>query len=245
MALDRRCFLKETSLGLAGAAVAVTTARAERRVDVNSKIKLAMIGVGGRGNFLLNHFARQGDVEISALCDVNKRNLSRTAKSVSEITGSNPRTLDDFRRVLDDQTIDAAVIATPHHWHSPIAVRALQANKHLYVEKPASHVFREGRLLVDFANQNKLVLQHGTQMRSSEVTHEAGKVLASGMLGEIKQSKAWGVEPRPHWPQPVADSSAPDYLDYDRWLGPAPLREFNELRFRRWNNYRDYGCQTF
>ena len=239
MSLDRRQFLKQSTLGISGAAVVVSTARAERRVDVNSKINLAVIGVGGRGNFLLNHFAGQDDVAITALCDVNESNLARAVASVNKINGNKPRTYDDFRRVLDDKSIDAAVIATPHHWHSPIAVRALQANKHLYVEKPASHVFHEGRLLVEAAKRNKLILQHGTQMRSSEVTEEAGKVLASGVLGEIKQSKAWGVEPRPHWPQSVADSTAPDYLDYDRWLGPAPRRKFNELRFRRWNNYRD------
>jgi len=242
MSLDRRQFLKEAGAGVAGVAAVVSTAsHAVGRTDANSQIKLAAIGVGGRGNYLLNQFAAHDDVAITVLCDVNEKNLARAAESVRQIKGAKPRMVADFQRVLDDKSVDAVIIATPHHWHTPIAVRALAANKHLYVEKPASHVFREGRLLVEAAKKNKCVFQHGTQMRSSEVTERAGEVLASGLLGEIKQSKAWGVEPRPHWPDPVADSTAPDYLDYDAWLGPAPQRDFNELRFRRWNNYRDYG----
>jgi predicted dehydrogenase len=120
-------------------------------------------------------------------------------------------------------------------------VRALEQGKHVYCEKPASHVFREGRLLVEAAQRNKRVFQHGTQMRSSEVTAEAGKVLASGVLGEIKMAKAWGVEPRGHHPAAVPDSSPPAGLDYEMWLGPAPSRPFNPIRFRRWNSFREYG----
>jgi predicted dehydrogenase len=240
MSLDRRRFLKEAGVGAATAAVGAGV-MSSARADENSKINLAAIGVGGRGNYLLNLFASHNDVTIAALCDVNESNLARASEAVGKIKGKKPATYDDFRRVLDDKSIDAAIIATPHHWHSPIAVRALEASKHLYVEKPASHVFLEGRALVEAAKKHKRVFQHGTQMRSSEVTEEAGKVLASGVLGEIKQSKAWGVEPRPHWPEPVADSTPPDFLDYNKWLGPAPERKFNELRFRRWNNYRDYG----
>lgn len=180
-------------------------------------------------------------VDIATVCDVNERNLSRGVSTVKDAQGKPPRAEQDFRRVLDDQGIEAVVVATPHHWHAPIAVRALEAGKHVYVEKPASHVFREGRRLVEAARKAGKVVQHGTQMRSSEVTAEADKILKSGLLGEIVMSKAFGVEPRGNFPAPVPDSSPPAYLDYAMWLGPAPNRPFNPGRFQRWNDFRDYG----
>ena len=188
-------------------------------------------------NLMLGH----KHAAFAAVCDVNSQNLGRGARAAGERQNKSVKTFGDFRRVLDDRSIDAVVVATPHHWHVPIAVRALEAGKHVYVEKPASHVLREGRLLAEAARRAKRVVQHGTQMRSSPVTAEAGKVLASGVLGEIKQAKAWGVEPRPHHPAPAPDGEPPEYLDYNFWLGPAPERPFNPNRFRRWNSCRDYG----
>lgn len=240
MSMQRREFLS-ASMGLTIGLVTSSSVSSAVARDANSRIQLAMIGVGGRGSYLMNLIAGHQDTVITTVCDVNQNNSGRAAESVLQIKGSKPKAVDDFRRVLDDSSIDAIVIATPHHWHTPIAIRALNAGKHIYVEKPAAHVFREGRSLVEAARRNQRIVQHGTQMRSSEVTRKAAEVLASGVLGEIKQAKAWGVEPRPHWPEPVPDGQPPDYLDYDRWVGPAPQRPFNSNRFRRWNNYRDYG----
>ena len=110
--------------------------------------------------------------------------------------GRAPRQEADFRRVLDDPKITVLIVAVPHHWHALIALRALAAGKHLYLEKPASHVFAEGPALVAAARKSGKILQHGTQMRSSPVTLAAGEVLKSGVLGAIKLAKAWGVEPR-------------------------------------------------
>jgi len=238
---NRRQFLQRASAATTAAACVAGFTAQEGRSDANSKIQLAAIGTGGRGSYLLNLAAAHSDVEIVALCDVNQQNLARAREAMTQIKGREPAVHGDFRRLLDERAIDALVVATPHHWHTPIALQALAAGKHLYVEKPAAHVFREGRLLVEAARRNKCVFQHGTQMRSSEVTEAAGRVLAAGLLGEIKQSKAWGVEPRRQWPNPVADAPAPEFVDYDAWLGPAPARPFNENRFRHWNNYRDYG----
>lgn len=248
MPLDRRQLLAEAGRFSAGAALGMTVlarrsspAEETRKVSPNETIVCAMIGVGGRGNYLMGLAAGHKNVAISTVCDANRQNLARTAESLGKIQGRKVNQAGDFRRVLDDDSIDAVFVATPHHWHAPIAVRALDAGKHVYVEKPASHVFHEGRLLVEAARRNKRVVQQGTQMRSSEVTAAAAEVLASGVLGAIKMSKAWGVEPRPNHPQPVPDQPAPDYLNYDMWLGPAPQRPFNPNRFRRWNSYRDYG----
>ncbi len=253
MPLDRRQFLSETGRLAAGTALGLAALTDEsvgaapspgatvRKAAANDKIACAMIGVGGRGRFLMECAAGHSGTALVALSDVNERNLDRAAKTVRGLQGKDPVRVRDFRRVLDDKSIDAVFVATPHHWHCPIAVRALDAGKHVYVEKPASHVFREGRLLVEAARRNRRIVQHGTQMRSSEITAAAAKVLSDGILGQIKMSKAWGVEPRAHHPQPVPDEAPPDWVDWDRWLGPAPKQPFNKNRFRRWNSYRDYG----
>ncbi len=238
--LDRRQFLAQS--GHLAAGLGALSLPSVTKADPNGTVSCAMIGVGGRGSGLARWAASHPNTRILSVCDVNRQNLERAVKNLAELQGGEkPRSTSDFRRVLVDRSIDAVIVATPHHWHGPIAVRALESGKHVYVEKPASHVFREGRRLVDAARRNRCLLQHGTQMRSSEVTAAAAEVLASGILGEIKMSKAWGVEPRGHHPEPVPDAEAPEWLDYDRWLGPAPERRFNPQRVRRWNAYRDYG----
>ena len=218
MPVDRRRFLTETGRATAGAALGLTAlagrsfpAEAKRRASPNDTIVCALIGAGGRGNYLMNLAAREEDVAVTAVCDANRQNLARTAASLGKIQERKVKQASDFRHLLDDKSLDAVFVATPHHWHAPIAVRALDAGKHVYVEKPASHVFREGRLLVEAARRNKRVVQQGTQMRSSEVTAAAAKVLSGGVLGEIKMSKAWGVEPRGNHPQAVPDRPAPDW----------------------------------
>jgi predicted dehydrogenase len=231
--MTRRHFLA----GSVGTALGVGGLRAAP----SEQVVVAVVGANGMGNFHVRTLSRRSDVRIAYLCDVDDNVAGRVGKEVEKATGKMPRLLRDFRRVLEDKAVDALVIATPHHWHCPIAVRALQAGKDVYVEKPASHVFREGRLLVEAAAKYKRVVQHGTQMRSSEVTAEAGKVLASGILGEVKTTKAWNVQ-RQTMPRPRPDGPVPAGVDYDRWLGPAPKRAFNRNRFHRtWRVYRDYG----
>lgn len=250
MSTSRRQFLQNTALLAPVAASAWSFSSLveplsadEKRLAANETINCAMIGVGGRGRYLMSIAAKQPGVSFATVCDVNARNRSQAAAALQQLQGTKkkPAEVDDFRRVLEDKAIAAVIVATPHHWHAPIAVRAVEAGKHVYVEKPASHVLHEGRLLVEAARRHKTVVQHGTQMRSSEVTAAAGEVLERGLLGPIKQSKAWGVEPRRHHPSAAPDGEAPPYLDYDFWLGPAPQRPFNAGRFGRWNSFRDYG----
>src|SRR5262249_51266230 len=143
------------------------------RPGPNETIRCALIGAGGRGSYLMGLAMKIPDVVIATVCDVNARHRARAASVAEQTRGKAPRAEGDFRRGLDDPSIDAVVVATPHHWHTPIVVRALEAGKHVYVEKPASHVFREGRRLVEAARKAGKVVQHGTQMRSSPVTAEA------------------------------------------------------------------------
>jgi predicted dehydrogenase len=243
MRLDRRRFLTTGTGAIAAGVLSKTAARAtlRHRPGPNETITCALIGSGGRGSFRMGLALKIPDVAIATVCDVNARHRARAGSVVEQARGKAPRAEGDFRRVLDDPSIDAVIVATPHHWHTPIVVRALAAGKHVYVEKPASHVFREGRRLVEAARKAGKVVQHGTQMRSSPVTAEAARVLKSGLLGEIVMAKAFGVEPRGDHPRPVPDEPPPDDLDYAMWLGPAPERPYNPGRVRRWNDYRDYG----
>jgi predicted dehydrogenase len=237
--ISRRRFLSNSSVAAIGLSGALRRIKASN--SPNERIAIAVIGAGGMGGFHLGTLAARPDARVACICDVDERARGRGAEKVNSASGKTPQLTGDFRHVLDDRSIDAVVIATPHHWHCPIALRALEADKDIYLEKPASHVFREGRLLVEAAEKSGRIVQHGTQMRSSEVTAAAGKALADGILGEVKMSKAWTVQ-RLRPPAPRPDTSPPAGVDYDRWLGPAPARPFNPNRFHvTWRGFRDYG----
>ena len=211
----------------------------------NEQLAVAIIGLNGMGSSHLRCIDKDSGARVVALCDVDDRVLQRGKEAVESIFGKAPKLERDFRKVLDDPSIDAVTIATPNHWHCPIAIRALQAGKDVYLEKPASHVFREGQMLVEAARKYQQIVQHGTQMRSSPVTAEADEVLKSGILGEIRITKAWNVQDR-GIRKPAPDSEPPTAVDYDRWLGPAPKRPFNVNRFHKtWRFFRDYSNGDF
>jgi len=239
--LNRRRFLAGSTAAVASAVVSQTSIARATSSSPNETISVALIGSGGRcRSYFDPHFSRK-DTVIATVCDPDQSRMGQTAEAIEKATGRRPGLFADFRRVLDDKSIDVVFIATPHHWHGPIAIPAVLAGKDVYVEKPASHVFREGRVLVEAAKKHKRIVQHGTQMRSSEVTAKAREVLNSGLLGKVKTTKAWNVQRHSHR-QAVADSEPPKGVDYDAWLGPAPKRPFNANRFHgNWQWYRDYG----
>lgn len=217
---------RELLLGMAAATASGGSSLA-MAANVNEQLLVAVIGVGGMGYGHVRRLEQRSDVRIAAVCDVDEKFLSRAQETIKGTSGKAPTLVRDFHRVLDDKSIDAVIIATPHHWHCPIAIRALQAGKDVYLEKPGSHVFQEGRLLVDAARKYNRILQHGTQMRSSNVTTRAGEVLASGILGTVKMSKAWNCQR--HTPrQAVADTPAPSpsitTLGWDRRPNELSIR---------------------
>ncbi|MDA1314428.1 MAG: Gfo/Idh/MocA family oxidoreductase [Acidobacteria bacterium] len=238
--VPRRAFLKDALTGSAALAAAATSARKVHAAP-NDQINVASVGVGGMGTAHVERLLTRQDVRVAAICDIDQAHRERAEQMVKRARNYTPRSVEDFRRLLDDPSIDALVIATPHHWHCPIAIPAMQAGKDVYVEKPASHVFREGRLLIDAAKKYNRIVQHGTQMRSSEVTKKADELLKGGVIGAVKMSKAWNCQHHNHR-QPISNAQAPAGVNYDMWLGPAAKLDFNQNRFHgNWAWYRDYG----
>lgn len=152
-----------------------------------------------------------------------------------------PKRTSRFEDLIEDKDLDAVIIATPHHWHAPIALAAMQAGKDVYIEKPISHVFNEGLLIIAAAKKYGRVVQQGSQMRSSPMTEKAGQLLQEGIIGKVKVARAWTAETRTI-EKPLPDAMPPAGVDYDRWLGPAPQRPFNPQRFHQtWRMFADYG----
>ena len=229
---------RREALGCAAAGLAIRASAA----SPSDQIGVSIIGVGRMGHGHVERVLARDDVRIVSLCDVDQANLERAAQTVNRARGASPVQVEDFRKVLEDDSVNAVIVATPHHWHAPIAIRAMQAGKDVYIEKPASHVFREGRLLVDAAKKYGRIVQHGTQMRSSEVTQKADELLKRGIIGEVKTSKAWNCQLHVHR-QAVPDTPIPAGVNYDLWVGPAPYDEvFNPNHYNRnWNWYRRFG----
>lgn len=230
--MHRRSFL-----GAAAAGLAATQAR----VAAADKVNVGMIGVGGRGRGLLGVYSSLPDVNVTHLCDADQASLERADQVIAKAGGQKPQTTNDMRHLLDDKEVDAVVIATPDHWHAPATILACDAGKDVYVEKPASHNIREGRLMVDAARRNKRIVQVGTQSRSRPSTLEAMEIVKSGQIGAVIMAKAWDVQLRDDIGH-KENSAVPDGVDYDTWLGPAPWIPFNENRFHyKWHWHWHFG----
>ena len=239
----RRQFLQKSTKSTAAVAAATALGGVHAFGQARpSSVRLGIIGCGGiMGHHVRGLVARREAVSFAWLCDVDPRQIEKTAKTVSGFQPAAPKRTSRFEDVLEDKDVDACIIATPHHWHAPIALRAMQAGKDVYIEKPISHVYNEGPMIIAAARKYNRVVQQGSQMRSSPVTQKAGKLLKDGIIGEIKVARAWTAEIR-SVAKPQPDGNAPAGVDYDRWLGPAPNRRFNPHRFHgSWRMYRDYG----
>lgn len=172
------------------------------------------------------------------MCDPDQHRLAIAAEA-SGVDSKHAVT--DLRRILDDPTIDAVVIAAPDHWHAPAAILACEAGKHVYVEKPCSHNFREAQLLLKAARDNNVVVQHGTQQRSTPFTIEAIQRLHEGVIGDVLVAKAWNIQHRDNigFAEPT---SAPPEVDYDLWVGPAEMVPFQTNRFHSdWHWWYNFG----
>jgi predicted dehydrogenase len=239
MSIDRRTFLRTSAL--AGASLAAPAFR-KLSGSPNERFRVACMGVRGRGKSLLYGFAELPEVEVVTVCDVDTRLFEERVKRVEELQGKRPAVETDFRRLLDDKSIDAIVMGTPTHWHAIPTILACQAGKHVYVEKPASHNMREGQAMLKAARKYNKVVQVGIQSRSGSNYEEACDYIRSGVLGKAMFAKGWESARQSSIGHP-ADEPAPKGVDYDMWLGPAPKRPFNPVRFHgNWRWFFDYGC---
>ena len=207
----------------------------------DEKYTIACVGVRGRAGHLLRGFAEMPDVEIAMLCDIDSRQFPAAIKAVTDRGRKAPRLEKDFRRALDDKSIDAVVIGTPDHWHAIPAILACQAGKHVYVEKPCSHNVREGQAMIAAARKHNRVMQVGIQSRSGQHFAEAMEYIRTGALGKVVFARAWETARQSAVPR-QPDTEPPEGVDYDMWLGPAPKRPFNPARFHsNWRWFFDYG----
>lgn len=241
--LNRRGFLRTSAqAGLVAATATQLATSGARAKDVspNEKIVLAVIGVNGRGSALAPDFAKRPDCEVAYICDVDSSLFPSRAKAVEDAQGRAPKTVQDMRRVLDDKSVDAIVVATPDHWHALATVWGCQAGKDVYVEKPASQTPWEGRKMVEAARKYNRVVQLGTQNRSAPYNMAAKKYIESGKLGRIHMVRVYNQK---EWPnaKAVPDSPIPAGFDYDQWTGPAPEAAYNTNLHRGWNHFWRYS----
>ena len=240
---SRREFLVRSGEAAAVTAALTTLPRVHGASGERPEIvQLGIIGCGGMMNGHLKWMLeRKSSVSFAWLCDVDPKRLDSAANVVAGFQTSPAKQTENYEEVVADKNVDAVIIATPHHWHAPIALAAIAEGKDVYIEKPISHVYEEGQKVVAAAKKHGCLVQHGSQMRSSPVTQQAAKLLADGILGEVKVARAWTAELRNTIPA-VPDTAKPAGVDYDRWLGPAPVRPFNSQRFHgSWRMFRDYG----
>jgi predicted dehydrogenase len=213
-----------------------------RAVAASDKVTIALMGIGGRGRTMADWFGALPDVRIPLVCDVDSNVIGPVTKMVTESQGSAPKLISDIRRALDDKEIDAIVMATPIHWHAPGTILACSAGKDVYVEKPASHNIREGRLMVEAARKNKRVVQLGTQSRSRPVTQRFVDYVQSGKIGRPLMAKVANVQMRRNIGH-REDEPVPAGIDFDTWTGPLPMLPFNRNRFHGTVNWHwHYGC---
>lgn len=237
----RREFLKETGAG----AVAVTLAAAPQWAEAQQRAKpvqVGLIGCGGMGSYHLRTLAARKDATVAYVCDVDQQRLEKSAKLIESETGKSPKSVGDMREVLRDPAIDAVFIATPDHWHAPAAILALDAGKHVYVEKPCCHNIREGRLMIEAVKRSGKHLQVGTQSRSTACVANGLQHVLDGKIGEVLVAKAWNTQRRGSIGKSKA-SPPPAHLDFENWTGPAPKTPYrSNLLHAVWRWWYEFGC---
>lgn len=240
--INRRRFIEQSSKGAAAISAGVAVlSRTRHAVSANEKIVMACIGTGGRGQSLVSGFARHSEVEFAYLCDVDieRDGMKDLADMLGREKNRTPKVVQDYREVLDDKDVDAVIVATCDHWHGPMTVYACQAGKDVYVEKPISHNIWEGRKMVEAARKYNRIVQCGTQNRSAPYNLKALDYIQSGKLGTIHLCKVFnmkGGEPFHIGP----DTETPKSLNWDLWLGPAPMRPFNPDVKGGWKLFWDF-----
>ena len=220
---------------------AATAASALRVMGANDKVNLAIVGLGGRGSAHLNTYLRITQSRVAGLCDVNQAAREKAQATIARANAEKAREFEDMRETFADKSIDAVSIATPNHWHALASIWAMKAGKDVYCEKPASHNIYEGQKMLEVARATKRMLQIGSQHRSEPFKIKSIAALQQGLIGKVYQAKGLCYKRRASIGR-KPDTDTPPGVNWDLFLGPAPMRKFNELRFRyNWHWFWDTG----
>jgi len=232
--LTRRDFAK--SAAAAGVATAIGGSRV---LGANDRVRLGFIGLGNRGDQVLDGFLAHNDAEVVAICDLWQPYLDFAAKKI----GTQPAQLKDYRKLLDRKDVDAVVVCTPDHWHALQTIHAFEAGKDVYVEKPLSLRVTEGRRMVEAARTHDRVTQVGLNRRSTPFCKEAADLIRGGAIGTVTAVRSFHIQNE--WPKGIGnppDEAPPEGFDWDAWLGPAPKVPYNLNRaFYRFRWFYDYS----
>lgn len=232
MSDSRRSFLKKAAAGsavlMAGGILPGFSAQSYARIlGANDKIRASIMGVNSRGNALAQNFAFQKECDVIHICDVDSHAIEKCTENVIKIQDIKPQGFEDFRKSLESKNVDVLVIAAPDHWHAPAALLAMQAGKHVYLEKPCSHNPNEGEILIEAAAHFKKTIQMGNQRRSWPNVVQAINELKSGIIGRPYFGKGWYTNNR----GPIGvgiEVAVPEWLNWDLWQGPAPRKTFKD-----------------
>src|SRR2546421_1727841 len=237
--MKRRKFLKTASA--AGLGLVASPRFPSWLKSPGETVRVAVMGLNGRGTVLARTFARAAHAAVAYVCDVDSQVLAKSVSAVAGVQGKPPKGLGDFRKALEDKDVDALVIAAPDHWHTPAALLAMQAGEHVYVEKPCGHNAREGELLVEAQRKHQRVVQMGTQQRPPPRPVEGGQAIKGGAIGQPYLARAWYANTR----GPIGRGKAapvPANLDYELWQGPAPRTPYHDnIIHYNWHWFRRWG----
>ncbi len=238
----RRDFLKRAAVGSIASTFVIAGTKASGRVlGANDRVRVAVAGINGRGQAHARAYGEMSDVEVAYLVDPDSRLFASRTAAVQKLAGNTPQCVQDFRRVLDDKTLDAVSIVTPNHWHALLAIWACQAGKDVHVEKPCSHNIVEGRGIVEAARKYDRIVQHGTQRRSDPKWIQLTADVRNGRFGKLLCAYAYTYRPRAsigvrNGEQPPAE------LDFNLWTGPAPEQPYRtNLVHYDWHWIWDFG----
>lgn len=242
MKASRREFLKKTSLITTGISLTTGFAWTKDVVSANDRVNVGLIGCRNQGFSVLKSLLQTGQVNCLGLCDIDRSILDERLAEVKRDYQQTPKSYGDFRKMLEDQNIDAVIVGTPDHWHCLQTVYACQAGKDVYVEKPLANSIGECNIMVKAAQKYGRVVQVGQQQRSGEVWKGVMDYIQSRHLGTLRKVNIWANFNYGIGTLKQADQPVPQGVDFDLWLGPAPDRSFNPTRFHgNWRHFWDYG----